>query len=58
MNYTKPEIDSVTKINPHEDIETIARRIEAAAQKQVAAARKAKQEIAQNKSVPMNYEQL
>ena len=37
MTYTKPEIDSVTKINPREDIEAIARRIEAAAQKQVAA---------------------
>ena len=37
MTYTKPEIDSNAKINPHEDIETIARRIEAAAQKQVAA---------------------
>ena len=36
MTYTKPEIDSVAKINPHEDIEMIARRIEAAAQKQVA----------------------
>ena len=37
MTYTKPEIDSNAKINPREDIEVIARRIEAAAQQQVAA---------------------
>ena len=37
MTYTKPEIESHAKIKPHQDIEVIARRIEAAAQKQVAA---------------------
>jgi hypothetical protein len=36
MTYTKPETDPSLNITPSEDIEAMARRIEAAAQTQVA----------------------
>lgn len=52
MTYTKPELDTDLGIIPGEDIETMARRIEAAAQQQVAA------DIARLKAIgePIYYE--
>jgi predicted DNA-binding transcriptional regulator YafY len=52
MTYTKPNIDTGFNIVPGEDIEIVARRIEAAAQKQVA------EDIARLKAMgkPIYYE--